>query len=444
MFDRLKKKLGQVKEKIVGKIVSKPEEEIPEAKVEAPEKLLEAAVPEEKLPAAEAIVEVPEPTKADKVEVPAPEIVKPKVVEKPKEFPVLREAVVLPTPRVAEKPAAPPPPAPKKATAAPFTHVHVAPPEAPKVAKPKAPKVLAPEKPKIGIKRAVKRILGRELSASDVEDIVWDLQIILLESDVAVPVTDHIIERVKAGLVGKKIGMRDDPKELAEGVLKRAITEVLEPKSKVDILSVVKAKKVKGEPAIIVFVGINGTGKTTTIAKVAKYLSVNGLKPVLAAADTFRAAGIEQLEIHAQRLGMEVVKQKRGSDAAAVAYDAIAHAKARGMDVVLVDTAGRMQTDANLMDEMKKIIRVAKPDLVIFIGDALTGNDAVEQAKTFDQAVGIHGSILCKMDADARGGAALSISYVTGKPIIFIGTGQSYGDLMEFKPDMILNALFGD
>jgi signal recognition particle GTPase/transcriptional regulator with XRE-family HTH domain len=183
---------------------------------------------------------------------------------------------------------------------------------------------------------------------------------------------------------------------------------------------------------------------TTTIAKLARYLMDRGYKPVLAAADTFRAAGIEQLEIHAERLGVGVIKQRRGADAAAVAYDAIAHAKARGLDVVLVDTAGRMQTDVNLMDEMRKIVRVAKPDLTIFVGDALTGNDAVEQARTFDQAVGISGSILCKMDADARGGAALSITQVTGKPILFLGTGQGYDDLVEFKPEILLNALFGD
>jgi len=143
-------------------------------------------------------------------------------------------------------------------------------------------------------------------------------------------------------------------------------------------------------------------------------------------------------------LGLGVIKQRRGADAAAVAYDAVAHAKAWGLDVVLVDTAGRMQTDINLMDEMRKIVRVVKPDLTIFVGDALTGNDAVEQASTFDRSVGIDGSILCKMDADSRGGAALSITYVTGKPILFLGTGQSYGDLMEFDPNIILNALFTD
>ncbi len=319
------------------------------------------------------------------------------------------------------------------------------PPKAAPEAPPKAPpKVLPREKPVKKVKRAVKRILRKELTPADVDDIVWELQVGLLESDVAVPVTDHVIERVKAGLTGRKLGLREDPKKLADKVLRQAIQEILTTEQKVDLLKVIEAKRAKGEPAVIVFVGINGHGKTTSIAKLTKYLMDRGYKPVLAAADTFRAAGIEQLEIHAERLGVGVIKQKRGADAAAVAYDAIAHAKARGLDVVLVDTAGRMQTDVNLMDEMRKICRVAKPDLTIFVGDALTGNDAVEQARTFDQAVGISGSILCKMDADSRGGAALSITQVTGKPILFLGTGQGYDDLVEFKPEILLNALFGD
>ncbi len=318
-------------------------------------------------------------------------------------------------------------------------------PEIPPEVPPKTPsKVPPPKKPRKTLKRVVKRIIRRELSLTDVEDIVWELQVGLLESDVAVPVADHIIERVKAGLTGRKLGLRENPKKLADEVLRQAIQEILTTEQKVDLLKVIEAKRAEGEPAVIVFVGINGHGKTTTIAKLARYLIGHGYKPVLAAADTFRAAGIEQLEIHAKRVGVGVIKQRRGADAAAVAYDAIAHAKARGLDVVLVDTAGRMQTDLNLMDEMRKIIRVAKPDLTIFVGDALTGNDAVEQARTFDQVVGINGSILCKMDADSRGGAALSITHVTGQPILFLGTGQDYKDLVEFKPEIILNALFGD
>ncbi|MEM3012563.1 MAG: signal recognition particle-docking protein FtsY [Candidatus Hadarchaeales archaeon] len=305
-------------------------------------------------------------------------------------------------------------------------------------AKPKRPSKVSP---KLGVKRALKKVAGVELSPADLEDILWDLQVSLLESDVAVPVADEILNRVREKLTGRKLGLREDPKKVAESVLEEAMREILEPGEKVDLLQVVKTKNERNEPAVLVFFGINGTGKTTTIAKLAKYLQNRGLRVVLAASDTFRAGGIEQLETHARRLGVELVKQRQGADAAAVAYDAISHARAKGFQVVLVDTAGRMQTDRDLMDEMRKIVRVTKPDLKIFVGDALTGNDAVEQAKTFNQEVGIDGSILCKMDADARGGAALSITHVTGKPILFLGVGQGYEDLVEFRPELILKPL---
>jgi fused signal recognition particle receptor len=344
---------------------------------------------------------------------------------------ILKEAPSEQTPKVSAKVSAPVKPTVKAPTKAPAKA-------------PTPPTIPTPKKPSRIFRRAAKRITRRELSPEDVEDVVWDLQVDLLESDVAVPVADKIIERTKEELTGQRLGLTEDPKKLAEEALRKAIREVLVTDTRVDLPKIIDAKRAKGEPAVFVFVGINGHGKTTTIAKFAKWLMDRGYKPVLAAADTFRAAAIEQLEIHAQRLGLGIVKQKRGADAAAVAYDAVAHAKARGLDAVLVDTAGRMQTDTDLMDEMRKIVRVVKPDLTIFVGDALTGNDAIEQASAFDKAVGIGGSILCKMDADARGGAALSISQVTGKPILFIGTGQEYGDLEEFDPDKILNALFSD
>jgi len=401
MFEKLKQKL----KKVVERITKKTTEEVP---VEAPtEKPIE--VPPEA--PAEAAPEVPP-------EVPVE--VKP---EAPPEVPVEAEA----------PPKAPPTPPKVVPKAAPPI------PEAP----PAKPRILPTAKPKV-LRRVVARITRRELTPADVEDVIWELQVGLLESDVAVPVSDKIIDRTKELLTGRKLGLTEDPKKLVEEILRQTIREVLSTEKKVDVLELIKAKRAKGEPAVFVFLGINGHGKTTTVAKLAKYIVDHGYKPILAAADTFRAAGIEQLEIHANRLGLEVVKQRRGADAAAVAFDAIAHAKARGFDVVLIDTAGRMQTDVNLMDEMKKIVRVSKPDLKIFIGDALTGNDAVEQAATFDKAVGIDGSILCKMDADARGGAALSITQVTGKPILFLGTGQDYKDLVEFDPDFLLKALFSD
>ncbi|MEM2289908.1 MAG: signal recognition particle-docking protein FtsY [Candidatus Hadarchaeales archaeon] len=311
--------------------------------------------------------------------------------------------------------------------------------------KPEVKPLAPPEHPGVTrVRRAIKKMVHRRLSEEDLQDILWDLHVALLESDTALPVAEQIIQAVKSELVNREIGLRDDARELAEQALRAAVRRVLTPSVRVNILETIERRRAEGQPAVIVFFGVNGVGKTTAIAKLAKYLSDRGYKVLLAASDTFRAAGIEQLEMHAARIGVPVIKQRRGADAAAVAYDAIAHARARGFDVVLVDTAGRMQTDVDLMEEMKKIVRVTKPDLKIFVGDALAGNDAVEQALAFERAVGIDGAILCKMDADARGGAALSISQVTGKPILMLGTGQRYEDLVEFKPELILSALFAN
>jgi fused signal recognition particle receptor len=191
------------------------------------------------------------------------------------------------------------------------------------------------------------------------------------------------------------------------------------------------------------FVGVNGSGKTTTIAKIVYRLKELQLTPVIAACDTFRAGAIQQLEKHADKLGVRLIKHNMGSDPAAVAYDAIEHARARSKDVVLIDTAGRMQTNVNLMDEMKKIRRIADPDMVIFVGDALTGNDTVEQARKFNEAVNIDAAVLTKIDADAKGGAALSIAHAVGKPILFVGIGQEYNKLVAFNPRWMLDRLFG-
>jgi fused signal recognition particle receptor len=198
------------------------------------------------------------------------------------------------------------------------------------------------------------------------------------------------------------------------------------------------------KPVVVMFVGINGTGKTTAIAKLVNRLQKNGTTTVLAASDTFRAGAIEQISIHADRLNTKVIKHQSGADPAAVAYDAVDHAKARKRDVVLVDTAGRMQTNSNLMDEMKKIKRVVKPHLTIFVGDSLAGNDAIEQARTFDKEVGIDAVILTKIDADAKGGAALSIAYTIKKPIAFLSTGQGYEDIIKYEPGWMVARLFAD
>ena len=211
--------------------------------------------------------------------------------------------------------------------------------------------------------------------------------------------------------------------------------------NKTDLLRAIEEKRKKNEPFTIVFVGINGTGKTTTIAKVARFLNKKGYSVVLACSDTYRAGSIEQLEEHAKRLGVRMIKHKYGADPAAVAYDTISHAKAHGIDVALIDTAGRMQTNRNLMNELEKIKRIVNPDLTILTVDSLTGNDAVMQAEEFHKSVGVDATILTKVDADVKGGSALSVTYVTQKPILFIGTGQAYEDLEEFNPEKFVQMI---
>ncbi|MGF7118520.1 signal recognition particle-docking protein FtsY [Methanobacterium oryzae] len=283
-------------------------------------------------------------------------------------------------------------------------------------------------------------VTQKTISEKDIDDILFELEMALLESDVALEVAEKIINSVKEDLVGKKIRRRSDVAEFTRDALKKAISEILGVETR-DLKEMAENARKTGEPLKIMFVGINGTGKTTTIAKIATFFLNEGYTPAIAAADTFRAGAIEQIEHHAQNVGVKLIKHKKGADPAAVAYDAVEHAKAKGKEVVLIDTAGRMQTNVNLMDEMKKIKRVVKPDIIVYVGDALTGNDAVEQASKFDDAVSVDGIILTKADADAKGGAALSIGYVINKPILFLGVGQSYEDIMEFKPEWMVEQL---
>jgi len=296
------------------------------------------------------------------------------------------------------------------------------------------------EKEKKGLLSFVRH---KTISEKDVDDILFELEMSLLEGDVALEVAEEIINSVKEDLVGRKIKRKSDVSEFTKEALKNAISKILEVDSQ-NIDELIQLKQKQGEPLKIMFVGINGTGKTTTIAKIATHFMEKGYKPVMAASDTFRAGAIEQLTHHADKIGVKIIKHKKGADPAAVAFDAVEHAKAQGKELVLVDTAGRMQTNVNLMDEMKKIQRIIKPDLILFVGDALTGNDAVEQARKFDDTVGVDGIILTKADADAKGGAALSIGHVINKPILFLGTGQSYSDIMEFKPEWMVEQVFGE
>jgi len=259
---------------------------------------------------------------------------------------------------------------------------------------------------------------------------------------VALPVIEAIKGNVKEQILTLTVGGK--PEEIIEKVLRTAIKRVLQV-NPLDFDRFLQDKLAAGKrPVVIMFVGVNGTGKTTSIGRLAYRLREQGIGVVMAAGDTFRAGAIEQLALHGERLGLTVIKHKAGADPAAVAYDAIEHAKARNKQVVLLDTAGRMQNNSNLMDEMDKIRRVANPDLCIFVGDSLAGNDAVEQARKFDEIVDVGGVILTKVDVDAKGGAALSVAYTINKPLLFVGVGQEYPDLKPFDAEWLVNRLFGD
>jgi len=284
----------------------------------------------------------------------------------------------------------------------------------------------------------------RELSDKNLEDAVWQLQMVLIQNDVAVEVAEQICELTKQKLLGTRAGRLENLGKLFRQAILDSVREILTPTHPLDPIELATNKKEKGEVTTILFVGVNGTGKTTTLAKVAHLFKKNGFSVVIAAGDTFRAGSIEQLERHAERLGIRVIKQDYGADAAAIAFDAIAHAKARHIDIVLIDSAGRMQSNKNLLDEMKKIARVANPDIKLFVGDALAGNDALSQAKEFHNAIGIDGAVLTKVDADPSGGAALSITHVTGRPVVFVGIGQEYDDLEQFDPEWFAQRLVGD
>ena len=284
-------------------------------------------------------------------------------------------------------------------------------------------------------------IKEKSISEDDVEDILFELELGLLESDVAMDVSSVVVESVKNDLVGQKIKRSSDIEEYTYEALKNAVAKIIDIEGK-SMTELLEEKVAQGEPLVVMLVGINGTGKTTTIGKLANYYIKKGYTPVIAASDTFRAGAIEQVAYHADNLDVKLIKHEKGSDPAAVAFDAVQHAKAKGKELVLIDTAGRMQTNTNLMDEMKKIRRVSKPDLVVFVGDALTGNDATEQARKFNEAIDIDGVILTKADADSKGGAALSVGYIIQKPIFFLGMGQSYDDIKEYDADWMLEQIF--
>lgn len=288
----------------------------------------------------------------------------------------------------------------------------------------------------------LERVSTAELSEKEIESYVEEFKLALVAGDVAVEVAEKLGQKLREELSGMRFKRFTDPSTRVKEIMYRIVNDVLPPEGQVEkVLEKVEEKKSKGEPYVILFVGPNGGGKTTTVVKVAKFFKDRGLSSVIAASDTFRAGAIEQIKKLAEPLKLRVVSQRYGADPAAVALDALASAKSDRIPLVLIDTAGRTEVDVNLLEEMKKIKRVVRPDLVIYVGDSLLGNVAAEQAKRFDEYVGIDYVILTKLDADARGGAALSIGYVTGKPLLFVGTGQGLGDLAPFNRALIQRLL---
>ncbi len=274
------------------------------------------------------------------------------------------------------------------------------------------------------------------------DDLLEELEWMLLESDISSEAVTSVLAALRKSLVGARLRRGAELSKVLEAALKRALRNLLSA-GYWDFDASVRSFLDQGDtPVVIMLVGVNGTGKTTTAAKIAHRLQSNGYSVIAAAGDTFRAGAIQQLESHCENLGIRCISSQRGGDAAAIARDAIESAKAKNIDIVLVDTAGRMQNKTNLMKELEKVRRVANPHLVLFVGDALAGNDAVDQAKMFQEMMRFDGAVLSKMDTDAKGGAGLSIAFATGRPIVFAGIGQGYDDLLQFNPDWLLDEMF--
>src|SRR6185437_8960141 len=300
------------------------------------------------------------------------------------------------------------------------------------------------DKLKRAFTNAAKSISQKQLSEKDLDNSLFDLQIALLESDVSQEVIDDLSSQIKKNLLGIKIQRNETFDQIILSTLKNNFMEILSKAGSIDLLNLIQEKKQrKSGPFVIVFLGINGTGKTTTVAKVANLLKKTGYSVVIAAADTHRAGAIEQITEHAERLSIKVISQRYGADPSSVSRDALEYAKKHYVDVVLIDTAGRMQTAKNLMYEIGKIVKVIKPDIKLFVGDSLSGNDTINQSREFFSYTEFDGAILTKSDADAKGGAAISISYITSKPILYLGMGQGYDDLIFFNKEKFVDTVFG-
>lgn len=300
---------------------------------------------------------------------------------------------------------------------------------------------------KSGLKSFVQKLKTTEINEKNIDKSMKEFKLLLMKNSVGSEVANHIIQSTKEKMIGKRAERFTNMRNLLIEPLKETILEIITPKEEIDILQILEQRKKDGitKPLVVLFLGINGTGKTTTIAKFAYLLNKAKFRIVIAAADTFRSGAQEQIKEHADRLKIKCIEGKYGADPSSIAFDAIQHANARNLHVVLIDTAGRMAVNHDLIGEMKKIKRIAEPDITFYIGDALTGNDAVNQARDFDREIGINGTILCKMDADEKSGAVISVTFATnGKPIVYAGIGQSYKDLERFDPKKFVQSLFED
>ncbi len=278
-----------------------------------------------------------------------------------------------------------------------------------------------------------------KISEKEFEIYSEELEMLLLENNVALEVAEKIVKELKEKIVGKELLKKEVEEEIKDS-FKDIIREILI--SPLDLIEEIKESNlIEKKPYVILFCGINGTGKTTTIAKIAEHLKSKKLSCVLAAGDTFRAAAIQQLEEHGEKIGVKVISHEYGSDPASVGFDAIKFAEKNNINCVLIDTAGRMHTQKNLLKEIEKIVRVCKPNRKIFVGESITGNDAVEQVRSFDETIGIDGIVLTKADIDEKGGTALSVGYVTKKPILYLGTGQAYDKIEPFNKEKFLEKL---
>jgi fused signal recognition particle receptor len=423
MFDSLKKKLKEGVARLSRKArepekpkEERPMEKPPEVKPKVMPPKRERPKPEKPRPAA-VVKEKPEPVEEIRPE--------PIVEEPPKEEPVVKE---LPK----EEPVKVEPVIEEPTKEEPVT-------ERPLEKEPEVEDI--PEKRgRFARLRGIReRVSTREISEEDIDDFFKDSEFELLQSDVALEVADSLKEKLKEKLVKSKVKRRKTS-DFVSDAFEESLIEIVD-QGRVNLEKHIKESGKSGRPFLMVFLGFNGSGKTTTIAKIASYLKARGFKPVLAAGDTFRAASIEQLEVHGQRTGVKVIKHQYGSDSAAVIFDAVKYAEKNKFDVVLADTAGRAHTDKNLMDELRKVVRVNNPDLKVLVVDSLTGNDAVEQARQFHEAVGVDCVVMTKTDVNPRGGSILSVVHTIRKPILFLGTGQDYSNLEMFEPKRFVKQL---